>query len=72
MGLGKRKDSGTFLPLCKYDARAGRFYLQDRVQAANGEWETTQRDVTDTFRAVFDLRNMQTGWLRFPKGAARG
>jgi hypothetical protein len=69
MALGKRKDSNNFLPLCKYDARTGTFYLQDRVQV-DSNWQTTQRDVTDNFRAAFDLENLQVGWLRFPKGSA--
>jgi hypothetical protein len=68
MALGKRKDSANFLPLCKYDARTGTFYLQDRTQV-DGNWQTAQRDVTDTFRAVFDLEHLQRGWIRFPQGA---
>jgi hypothetical protein len=69
--LGKRKTGtgGNFLPVIKYDARAGVIYTQDRV--FNGDtWQTEQHDVTDGLEAIFDLANIQTGWLRFPKGAA--
>ena len=68
MGLGKRKGQ-EFLPRLKYDARAGTFYLEDRVNN-RGTWESQQRDVTKDFRAVFDLKNAETGWIHFPKGAA--
>jgi hypothetical protein len=68
MALGKRRDGGNFLPIIKFDARVGTFYLQDRVNS-DGTWQTNQRDVTDEFQAVFDLKNLQRGWIRFPKGA---
>ena len=73
MALGKRKGnvSGSFLPLVKFDARVGSFYLLDREQSVEtGDWETKQRDITDEFRAVFDLQNLEVGWIRFPKGQA--
>jgi hypothetical protein len=69
MALGKRKDGGNFLPIIKYDARVGTFYLQDRVNSG-GAWQTEQRDVTENFQAAFDLENLQRGWIRCPKGAA--
>src|SRR5262249_22177466 len=56
------------LPLLKYDARAGTFYLDDRVQTSNG-WEKEQTDVTTRFRAVVDMANAQVGWIKF---AGRG
>lgn len=69
MAIGRRKSSGDFLPMLKYDARVGMLYLQDRIYA-NGGWETEQRNVTDKFRAAFDMENLQRGWIKFPKGAA--
>jgi hypothetical protein len=69
MAIGKRKSGGDFLPMLKYHARVGTMYLQDRV-FENGHWENEQRDVTKEFRAAFDLKNMQRGWIKFPKGAA--
>ena len=69
MALGKRKDGGNFLPIIKFDARVGTFYLQDRVNSG-GAWQTEQRDVTETFQAAFDLENLQRGWIRLAKGAA--
>ena len=69
MALGKRKDEGNFLPIAKFDARVGKLYLQDRMLTDSG-WETKLRDVTSEFEAIFDLKNIQRGWARFPKGAA--
>jgi hypothetical protein len=69
MGLGKRKTGGgEIMPLFKYDARVGRFYTQDRVYEY-GEWRTVQNDVTDDLVVVFDLKHIEHGWIRFPKGA---
>ena len=69
MAIGKRKSIGEFMPVIKFDARVGRFYVQDRVQRGS-EWETEQHDVTDGFSAILDLANLEVGWIRFPKGAA--
>jgi hypothetical protein len=69
MAIGKRKSGSDFLPTLKYDARVGMFFLHDRIFEA-GRWETEQRDVTDKFRAAFDMENLQRGWINFPKGAA--
>jgi len=69
MAIGKRKDSGDFLPLIKYDARSGSIFLLDR-EHVDGSWQTTQRDITDTFRAAIDLQYLQRGWIHFPQGAA--
>jgi hypothetical protein len=67
MALGKRR-GGNFLPVIKFDARVGTFYLQDRV-FVDGSWQNEQRDITSEFQAAFDLENLQRGWIRFPRGA---
>ena len=69
MALGKRKDAGNFLPGLKYDARVGKFYLRERV-FTDGSWKTEQHDITLKFEAIFDLENVQRGWINFPQGAA--
>jgi hypothetical protein len=67
MALGKRKGQ-DFMPVLKYDARSGVFYLQDRVLGSDG-WQNEQRDVTEKFHAVFDLEQVERGWIYYPKGA---
>jgi hypothetical protein len=66
--LGQRKTSANFLPMYKYAARAGTLYTQDRVYR-DREWQTEQHDATED-EVIFDLANVQVGWMKFPKGAA--
>jgi hypothetical protein len=66
MALGFTFNSGEdFLPIVKYDARAGRISRRDRVNNEN-----TDIDITRSFKAVFDFENIETGWIVFPAGAA--
>jgi hypothetical protein len=67
MALGKRR-GGDFLPILKFDARAGVVYTQDRV-FQNGEWSSEQHDVTEGLVLIVDVKNIQQGWIRYPKGA---
>lgn len=60
---------GDFLPIVKYDARAGRMFRVDRVQDG-GTWVKSEEDITNSFKAQFDLENVETGWANFPAGAA--
>jgi hypothetical protein len=70
MAIGKRKSGGgDFLPILKFDARSGRFFKIDRV-FDSGRWQTEQEDITERFEAVFDIPNLQVGWIYFPSGAA--
>lgn len=71
MGLGLPQSGGDFnrTPIIKYDARAGRIFRIDRSNAS-GQWETSQVEITDGFQAIFDMPNIETGWLHFPKGGA--
>jgi hypothetical protein len=60
---------GDFTPIIKYDARAGRVFRVDRVQGADG-FTGEQVDITQLFRAVFDLENVEVGWMQFVAGSA--
>jgi hypothetical protein len=67
MGLRKRKQT-SILPRLKYDGRAGKFSLINRIHE-HGEWFSNQVDVAQgDFRAVFDLDNLEIGWIQYPKG----
>ena len=68
MGLGLNLEpasSGDFLPIIKLDARAGRIFRSDREDGI-----TIPTDITKNFKAVFDLENIEVGWLAFQAGAA--
>ena len=69
MSLGKRVGgSGDITPLIKFDARSGVLYRCDRTRAADGEWYTSQENTTGNFVAVFDMENVQVGWIAFSSG----
>src|SRR5262245_60388021 len=69
MSLGKRKGgAGDITPLLKFDARAGVFYRCDRTRAPDGEWYTEQKNVTEGLAAVFDMENVEVGWIAFSSG----
>ena len=59
---------GDFAPIIKYDARAGRIFRVDREQDAGGNYFNENADITGNFKAIFDLENIETGWLNFAPG----
>lgn len=66
MGLGLPMNSGgDFKPVVKYDARAGRMHRVDRTD--QGKQET---EITNGFKAIFDLANIDVGWVRWTEGGA--
>lgn len=64
-GLSYGGGGGDFLPVVKYDARAGRMFRVDK--GADG---SESIDITKAFKAVFDFENVEVGWIRFGVGAA--
>lgn len=61
MGLGLSTGGGDFIPYAKFDARAGRWFRKSE----NGDV-----DITDGFTAVFDLEQIEVGWMVFASGVA--
>jgi hypothetical protein len=59
-GINLDSVSGNITPIVKYDARAGRMQRVDREDGIS-----TPHDITNNFRAVFDLENVEYGWLAF-------
>jgi hypothetical protein len=60
---------GDFLPILKYDARAGRFFRMDRVDNGQG-FETDQVDITQGVKFLADFENIEVGWIIFTPGQA--
>ena len=58
---------GDFLPILKFDARAGRLSRMDRDDNT-GEQEPI--DITDDFEAAIDFEHGETGWIWFQAGQA--
>ena len=70
MSLGLRRTVGNILPRLKYDARIGAFYTEDRVRDTDDVWRTEQGNIDRAdFRAIFDMKNVEVGWLDFHRGA---
>lgn len=65
LGLPKNEGNGEFKDICKYDARAGRMFRVDREGGAS-----TPVEITQGFSAIFDLPNIQVGWVKFAEGGA--
>lgn len=61
--------NGDIIPFVKYDARAGRFFRNDRSEQ-NGAYSNNAVDITSSFKAVMDLENLEVGYLLFAAGAA--
>jgi hypothetical protein len=60
---------GDFMPIVKYDARAGRLFRMDRVDTGNG-FTNDAVDITSNFKAIVDFENIEVGWIDFPAGSA--
>lgn len=58
-------EGGSFLPIVKWDARAGRFFRVDREQGPNG-WASNDVDLTmDRPKFAVDFGSIETGFLHF-------
>jgi hypothetical protein len=71
MALGLQTEAGggeNFLPVVKYDARAGRVFRIDRHQDSAGNWSSDDVDITSTFQGAFDLGAIEVGWVYFVAG----
>jgi len=67
LGINTQSGSGDFLRVVKYDARAGRMFRVDRDEVAKTDIPV---DVTNTFSGLFDMENIEVGWMLFAKGVA--
>lgn len=61
--------SGDFIPILKYDARAGRFFRVDRVDNGQG-FENDPVDITPIVKFIADFDNLETGWILFTPNTA--
>jgi hypothetical protein len=71
MSLGKRHDVHDYIPTFKIDVRSGTLCRCDRIQDDVGNWSTNQINIAkEDFEAIFDLANVETGWLLIATGRA--
>ena len=65
LGFTYSAGGGDFLPIVKYDARAGRIFRVDRADGVS-----TPVDITRNFKAVVDFENLEVGFINFNTGGA--
>jgi hypothetical protein len=59
------------VPILNYNAKAGRIFLHDRAQDANGVWTTNKTDITMSQPAfAVDFGRLEFGWAYFAAGQA--
>ena len=51
------------MAIVKFDVRFGRMFRVDRTDSGSGQFVSEPVDITDSFEAVFDLENVEVGWL---------
>lgn len=73
MALGLNYSSGSgggdIVPFIKYDARAGRVFRRDRTQQGD-QYVNNDEDITNSFKAVIDMENIEVGYAKFATGSA--
>jgi len=71
LGFSTEPASNTeFVPVVRYDAKAGRMSRMERVEGVNG-WETTRIFIpSDQFKALADFENVEVGPVNFNTGGA--
>ena len=68
MALSGLKTNTEFLPSIRFNAREGVFSRVDRSLDAEGKWANELVNINDALAsegALFDITNIQLGWLRF-------
>jgi hypothetical protein len=67
MAIGRRKTAGS-IGRWDWGFDIGKSIFTDRVYA-NGSWDSEQRPIeNDKFRGLFDLENLEVGWIAYIKG----
>lgn len=66
MALGFTKNSGEdFIPSFRFNAVSGDALIAWSEQDKNGEWEKKEKDVKFPVKFIFDMENIEVGWLHF-------
>src|SRR4249920_3151777 len=68
MAFGMKVTSGDFLPICKYDARAGKFFKVDKRE--DGGSDATE--IPPGTKFALDIGSFEAGYVMFgPQGPVR-
>ncbi|MEM7398731.1 MAG: hypothetical protein AAF354_07305 [Pseudomonadota bacterium] len=61
-------EGGDFTPILKYKPQAGRLYIDERSENANGDWESKDVNVKLPIKFVADFDSMAVGPIAFLTG----
>lgn len=67
LGISTASSNGDIKDRIQYDARAGRFFRIDRVNA-DGQWTSTAEELPLPLRVVMDLGQIEVGWQLIKPG----
>lgn len=59
-----------FVPVLKYNAKAGRFYRSDRVLDGSGNFVSEEIDITTGIKFIADFEHIEVGYCLFVPGQA--
>lgn len=69
MGLGFNTEPSTggskFLPVVKFDAKAGDLLAVNREPAGDGTWDKSEVEIQTPVKVVMDLNGIEIGWIMF-------
>jgi hypothetical protein len=69
INLEEKKGGSSFLPVLKFDAKAGDFIIVNREPMSDGTWEKTELELKTPVKFVADFANLEVGWMSFKPGA---
>lgn len=62
---GGGSGGGKFLPVVKFDAKAGDFIAVNREPQGDGSWDKKEVEIDLPIKAVADFANLSVGWITF-------
>ena len=69
MGLGFSTEPSTggskFLPVVKFDAKAGDLIAVNREPAGDGTWNKTEVEIDMPVKIIADFATLEVGWMTF-------
>jgi hypothetical protein len=69
INLEEKKGGSSFLPVLKFDAKAGDFIIVNRTPMSDGTWEKSELELKTPVKFVADFANLEVGWITFKAGA---
>lgn len=65
LGFTKANSGEDFLPVFKFNAVSGDAAIAWSEKTASGEWEKQEKEVKFPVKFIFDMENIEVGWMLF-------